>query len=168
MNIFLTGMMGSGKSTVGKRLAEKLDFSFVDMDSLIEQKTGKSIPEIFQEEGEPFFRNVEQKLTESPELNRDQQVIATGGGFPMCEYNRKWMQSRGITIWLQVSPETIAKRLKATVNRPLLPSPIDINHIREILSKRSFVYKTANYYIQTDGKAVDEIVRKILKRIPNA
>ncbi len=165
MIIFLTGMMGTGKTAVGKILAQELKFTFVDLDCYLEKKTGKPISEIFHTEGEEAFRQMERNIKYDAIPNSSNLVIATGGGFPVDPENQEWMQSRGLIFWLQAEPETILGRLKNTQQRPLLPQPVQVSHIREILSKRTFVYKKANYYIQTDGKSVREIVREILKHI---
>jgi shikimate kinase len=75
------------------------------------------------------------------------------------------MQSTGVVIWLQAEPRTILKRVQTSDNRPLLPRPLRLDHIQEILEKRTFVYKQANYYIQTDGKSIQDIVREILEKV---
>jgi shikimate kinase len=168
MIIFLTGMMGSGKTEVGKALARELNYDFLDLDHYLEEKTGKTIPDIFREQGEAAFRDIEKEMKLDPVMKTPNLVVATGGGFPLDSSNRDWMASKGLVFWLQTEPETILKRLSNSDDRPLLPQPVQVSHIQNILSKRTFVYKKANYYIQTDGKSVDEIVREILKRIKNA
>ena len=168
MIIFLTGMMGSGKTVVGKALGEKLGYVFIDLDRYLESNAGKSIPEIFREKGEAAFRIMESDIQHDPVMNYKNLVVATGGGFPLDSSNREWMKSKGLVIWLQATPETILKRLGNTSNRPLLPHPVKSSHIEEILTKRTFVYKMANYYIQTDDKTVSEIVHEIFKRINHA
>lgn len=165
MIIFLTGMMGTGKTKAGQVLADTLKCPFVDLDLYLEKKTGKSISDIFRMEGEAAFRKLEREIKQDPFLNTTDMVIATGGGFPLDEGNREWMQSTGVVIWLQAEPRTILKRVQASDNRPLLPRPLRLDHIQEILEKRTFVYKQANYYIQTDGKSIQDIVREILEKV---
>lgn len=165
MIIFLTGMMGTGKTKVGQALAESLKCPFVDLDLYLEKKTGKSIPDIFRTEGESAFRELERKIKHNPVLSTPDMVIATGGGFPLDEGNREWMQSTGVVIWLQAEPRTILHRVQTSNNRPLLPRPLRLEHIQEILKKRTFVYKQADYYIQTDGKSIGDIVREILEKV---
>lgn len=168
MIIFLTGMMGSGKTAVGQALAEKLGYIFIDLDRYLENWAGKTIPEIFRDEGEAAFRRMEHKIRHDPIMNDKDLVVATGGGFPLDSENRMWMKSLGVVIWLQAKPETILKRLENTSDRPLLPQPVNLSHIEELIEKRAFVYKMANYYIKTDDRPVDEIVREIMKRINHA
>jgi len=168
MIIFLTGMMGSGKTAVGKKLAEEMDYVFIDLDRYLESKAGKSIPDIFHDMGEAAFREIESGIRHDPVMNYHNLVVATGGGFPLNNSNREWMESKGLVIWLQAKPQTILNRLGDRSGRPLLPQPVQLSHIQEILTKRTFVYKMANYYIQTDDKTVNEIVNEILKRINNA
>ena len=165
MIIFLTGMMGTGKTEVGQALAKSLKCTFLDLDHYLEKKTGKSIPEIFRTEGEEAFRKLERDIKHDPLPNTSDMVIATGGGFPLDERNREWMKSTGVVIWLQAEPQTILERVKMSENRPLLPQPLQPAHIQQILDKRTFVYKQANYYIQTDGRGIRDIVREILEKL---
>ncbi|MGC9512587.1 MAG: shikimate kinase [Fidelibacterota bacterium] len=165
MIIFLTGMMGTGKTKIGQALAETIKCPFVDLDFYLEKKTGKSIPDIFRTEGEAAFRKLEREIKFDPILKTPDLVIATGGGFPLDEGNREWMQSTGVVIWLQAESQTILNRIQKSDNRPMLPRPLRLAHIENILEKRTFVYKQANYYIQTDGKSIRDIVREILEKV---
>jgi shikimate kinase len=165
MIIFLTGMMGTGKTKVGQALAETIKCPFVDLDLYLEKKTGKRIPDIFRTEGEAAFRKLEREIKHDPVPNTPDLVIATGGGFPLDEGNREWMQSKGVVIWLQAEPQTILNRIQTSDNRPMLPRPLRLAHIESILEKRTFVYKQANYYIQTDGKSIRDIVLEILEKV---
>ncbi|MDD3806929.1 MAG: shikimate kinase [Candidatus Marinimicrobia bacterium] len=165
MTLFLVGMMGTGKTVVGKALASALNYDFIDLDVYLEKKTKRTISEIFQTNGEEVFRNMERDIKKDPFFIASNQVIATGGGFPLDAENLVWMKQKGIVIWLIAKPETIYQRIKHSNNRPLLPQPLNLSHIQELIAKRTFVYKQANYYIQTDNKSVKEIVQEILKKI---
>lgn len=163
LHIFLTGMMGTGKSTVGKILAEKLGCKFIDFDEEIIKKAGKSIETIFMDEGEASFRRWEKKTARELDLG-ESFIIATGGGFPLKEVNRDWMANNGKTIWLSASPEHILDRIKDE-DRPLLPKPIKIEHIETILNKRLDIYQKADFYVDTEDKTPDHIADEIIKRI---
>ena len=110
-NIFLIGMMGTGKSTLGVKLAEKLEWSFVDLDTQIEKKAGISISEIFSKQGEETFRDMESEILVEVCRN-NHQVIATGGGIILRDKNRMLMKKQGYQIWLKATPETIFTRVK--------------------------------------------------------
>ena len=120
MKLYLTGFMGSGKSLIGKKLAEKLQFKFLDLDTAIEEYAGKSVAEIFVEKGEAAFREMEQKMVRQTDKLQN-TIIATGGGTPCFYENMDWMNKHGLTIFLEVSPEILAQRLKGEKQkRPLL------------------------------------------------
>ncbi|MFA6618592.1 MAG: shikimate kinase [Candidatus Neomarinimicrobiota bacterium] len=163
LHVFLTGMMGTGKSTVGKELAKKLNCKFIDLDDEIIKKAGKSIETIFTDEGEASFRTWEMKTAQELNLTK-RSVIATGGGFPLKEANRDWMSQNGKTIWLSASAEHILDRIKDE-NRPLLPKPITKSHIENILNKRLDIYQKADLQIDTEDKSPDAIADEIIKRI---
>jgi len=163
MHIFLTGMMGSGKSAVGQKLSKELEYMFIDLDKEIESKNGQSISQIFSEEGEGSFR--EKETQTARELNLTQPaVIATGGGFPIKEVNRNWMRKSGKVIWLKASPEFILERIKDQ-DRPLLPKPIDPERIGLILNDRIPIYQQADLVIETDNLSLEEVVKKIIGKL---
>ncbi len=163
MHIFLTGMMGSGKSVVGKALSKQLGYVFIDLDKEIETKSGKNISSIFSEDGEDSFREKETKT--AFELNLKQpSVIATGGGFPLKESNRIWMKKLGKVIWLKASPKVILERIK-NEDRPLLPKPIDPGRITEILNTRIPIYEQADLVIETDNLSAAEAVNDIIGKL---
>ncbi len=163
MYIFLTGMMGSGKTLVGKMLANDLGYLFIDLDEEIAKSSKKSIEQIFTEDGEKVFREFESKTASELKLSVP-TVIATGGGFPLRGSNREWMKGSGRVVWLKSSPTTILHRIKDE-NRPLLPKPIEIEHIEKILDRRVPIYKQADLVVETDGLAPEEIVKKIKNSI---
>ena len=120
MNLFLIGFMGCGKTTFGKRLANKLSYEFIDLDKVFESKTGMSIPEYFGAYGEAAFREKESEILKNTEYP-DNAVIATGGGAPCFFDNMDWMNENGITVYINVSPGGLASRLEsATDERPVL------------------------------------------------
>lgn len=163
MRLFLTGMMGSGKSAVGRSLAALYGYDLIDLDSEIVKKTSKSIETIFELDGEAAFRDFETETALGLEL-ADKVVVATGGGFPLRESNRRWMKDHGKVIWLESSPIAILNRIKDE-DRPLLPKPITVEHIRAILDKRIPVYEQADLVIDTDDLTPDEIAREIEKAL---
>ncbi|HDR04623.1 MAG TPA: shikimate kinase [Candidatus Marinimicrobia bacterium] len=158
-SIFLIGMMGSGKSAVGKVLAVKLELPFFDLDEAIEAHYGLSIPQIFEKHGEIAFREMESRLHEWFPLPENGAVIATGGGFPLTESNWRWMQQSSHIIWLQAKTKTILKRIKSSKNRPLFHK----DTISHLITKRNFVYQQADLYIQTDDKTIEETAKEILR-----
>ncbi len=119
MKIVLTGFMGAGKTATGKILARRLNFEFVDTDSIIEEKAGQSIKEIFQLHGEQFFRSLEKKVV-GEVARKDGVVIAAGGGAILDPENRKNLKKNGIVIFLMVSPDWVRKRVAGDASRPLL------------------------------------------------
>jgi len=164
--IFLIGMMGVGKTTVGKKLARRLNMEFHDLDEKIEKYAGKSIPEIFHQDGEAKFRRLEEEMTRHHCLDSP-QVISVGGGFPLNPVNRQWMRSHGYVIWLRAEAETILQRVRGS-NRPMLEGKNGLSVIRTFLDERDIVYRSADEYISTDRRTPDEIVCDILKKADHA
>ena len=161
-SIFLIGMMASGKTTIGKRLAERLGWEFFDTDREIETNCGVPISYIFEKEGESGFRAREtQTLAEL--TTRDGVVIATGGGAPMFEINRKLL-ARGLVIQLASSVSDIIERTRYDSTRPLLASEDKVARIRAIMLARGGTYdEVCNEKIVTSRKPVDTVVEKILQ-----
>ncbi|MBL7923010.1 MAG: shikimate kinase [Bacteroidia bacterium] len=132
--IFLIGYMGSGKTTVGKLLARKLAFEYVDLDERIEKLTHLSIPEIFRVHGEDYFRNQEQQALKSLE-NMHQIVVATGGGCPAYGQNMAWMKAHGMTVYLKCKPGVLFHRIAPRKEkRPLIAHLDDVDIMEFILS----------------------------------
>lgn len=151
MNIVLCGFMGCGKTTVGRRAAKRLGLEFVDMDSYIEQKAGMRVSEIFAKHGEAEFRKMEseaaRELSEKSGL-----LIATGGGAVLNPDNAAAFHSGGIVVLLQVTPETVIRRLKNSTNRPLLQRPDREQAVRELMEQRSAAYQAAaSIVLYADG-----------------
>ena len=150
MRIYLIGYMGCGKSTLGRRFAEHLNVQFVDMDHYIEERNHKTIPQIFEEEGEAEFRNKERKALEELSEFTD-IIIATGGGAPCFFDNINLMNQTGKTIYLNIDPAILADRLlKSKTERPLIKGKSReelVAFIGETLKKRNEFYKQAKFQI---------------------
>lgn len=165
MLIALIGFMGSGKSTVGRELARKMAYPFVDTDEEIERKAKKSIPEIFEEHGEKYFRRLEEEVLSEIIENNEEMVISTGGGIVLSERNRRILREKTITILLQAGVEELYNRLKDETNRPLLAVENPQEEIKRLLEEREEYYNTADIKVNTDGLQVAEIVELIVEKI---
>lgn len=161
-NIYLVGFMGSGKSTVGKLLANKLSLTFIDVDKLIEKKENRSIREIFEKDGEQYFRNLE-KIEINNLSKNNGYVVSTGGGLGADLDNMKVMKETGNVVWLDVSLNTILERCKNDENRPLLKLPL--NDLRKLYEDRKKVYRLANIRINADKKTPNETVEEIINKL---
>ncbi|MCF6312350.1 MAG: shikimate kinase [Verrucomicrobiales bacterium] len=148
--------MGTGKTSIGKRVAQSLGFQFVDTDDLIVQASGKAITQIFADEGEDHFRDLEsQTLLDCSQAKN--QVIATGGGIVLREQNREILQRAGYVIWLRTSPESILERVSKNRDRPLLHTEDPLKRIRAMLLERDGLYSSsADFIIDTDELAMEE------------
>jgi shikimate kinase len=165
-NIVLFGFMGTGKTHIGQELAKKLGLIFVDMDDLIVERAGKSIPRIFAEDGEDAFREMERKLV--GELARENgYVIATGGGVIKNPDNVKDLGRHGLLVCLTASPETIFERVKDDTNRPLLNTDDKLATIRKILQEREALYATIDNMVDTSNRTPAEIVAEIVTLLNN-
>lgn len=162
MNIVLTGFMGTGKTCVGKRLAKRLGYKFVDVDQLIEAGASMPIRKIFSERGEPVFRRLEQRII-SRVVHGSQQVIATGGGAVVNPENRTRLRASGPVICLTARPQTIARRVGTNVAlRPVLKSQGSVlNRIRTLLGQRANAYAKADLTIDTSDLSVEQVVERI-------
>ncbi|WP_068774513.1 shikimate kinase [Paenibacillus sp. FJAT-26967] len=159
-NLVLIGFMGTGKTTVGLKLAEDLGWRMVDTDEEIVKKAGMSIPDLFAAHGEAYFRSLEREVIEEVLAGRD-QVVSTGGGAVLAETNRKIMRNNGFVTALTASVETIVERVQNDQNRPLLQGDVE-ERVRTMLQLRQDAYSFADLTIDTSSLSVAEIVRCIL------
>ena len=164
-NIFLVGMPGSGKSTVGRLLANKLGLDFYDLDAEIEGEQHKSIAEIFIDGGEDLFRKIESSVLQKCTKSEQPFVMATGGGAP-CFYNGiSLMNDSGITVYLDTPIEVLIARTKRKQHRPLLKTN-PISALKDLLKKREKCYSQTNYRIDTRGLELQGKVEKIIGLLP--
>ena len=164
-NIYLVGLMGSGKTTVGKLASKKLDKFFIDSDHVIEERTGVRVPLIFEYEGEEGFRKRDTKALEDLVKKKD-IILATGGGIILEMKNQKLLVENGLVIYLNADYDLLASRLKNDRTRPLLQG-VDINtKLKDLLEVRDPIYKSiADYVINTKNKHAIDIVNEIEKII---
>ena len=161
VNLALIGFMGTGKTTVGRLVAEQLGFEFLDTDELIQSRTGRTIADIFAKEGEPAFRALEKQIVQ--ELStREKTVISTGGGLPTSPDNLDDLKSFALVICLWASPEKIWERVRHQSHRPLLHDADPQKKIRELLAVREPFYKQADVLINTDLRSVREATQQIV------
>jgi len=161
-NIYLVGFMGTGKTTVGKILAKKLNKKFLETDNLIEKKEKKKIVDIFKEYGEPYFRKLEKELIKKISKKKD-LVVSCGGGLICNKENSKILKESGIVFNLLASVNTIYNRTKNSPFRPLLNVENPIERIRSLLKKRMPFYKQAHFSIKTDKLSIEEVANKIIE-----
>lgn len=166
-NIVLLGFMGCGKTTVGKLLAQKTGYTFIDADSYIEQRENMTVNEIFAAKGEAYFRAVETEVAE--ELSKKERlVIATGGGMVLKKENADFLRSTGFCVWLKVSPETVLERLKNDTTRPLLQREDKEAAVKELLSVREPLYAAAGdaeVCADRDAEAIADSILLLFKPI---
>lgn len=160
-NIVLVGFMGTGKTTVGQALAKRLRRAFVDMDSELEARAGKSISRIFAEEGEKAFRRRERELVVECSC-RTNLVVAAGGGVVLNPDNIRDFTATGYVVCLKATPDEILRRVSGSQDRPLLEEGAKAERIRTLLEARQPLYDALPYQVETTGKSVEEIVAEIL------
>ena len=160
-NLVLLGMMGSGKSTIGKLIAKKLNAKFIDIDKVIEKETNMTITKIFLEKGETFFRNLEEK-TSLNLLNSHDNIISLGGGGFINNEIKKKVLSNSLSFWLSCNTYTLLNRIKKSKKRPLVFN-LDDNEIIHLITKRSKIYSKAHFKIRCNKLSKNEIVKKIIK-----
>ncbi len=168
-SLYLVGMMGAGKSTVGRFLAQRLGYQFFDTDAVIEQVTGQGIPDIFQQQGEAAFRSLETQvladLCRYPRL-----VVATGGGIVQTPTNWGYLQ-HGVVIWLDVDPAILRQRLpSADPARPLLQTPDPIATLTELLDRRRRYYAQADVHVRVESAVAvstvaDWVEAQVMRRL---
>ena len=161
-NLTLTGMMGVGKSTIGKNLAKKLKYNFIDVDKIIEAKEGLSINLIFKNKSESYFRKIENDITLS-ELKKDNSVISLGGGAFLNKTIRRNTKKFSTSFWLDVPVYELIKRLKKSSQRPLLFKKNIDETVKKIYFDRKKIYNEADFRIKCNSLKSREIVNKILE-----
>jgi len=160
-SVVLVGMMGAGKSTIGRRLAGRLRLPFLDADIEIEAAAGMSIPDIFETHGEPHFRDGEARVI-ARLLDNGPAVIATGGGAFMREETRNRIRDKAVSIWLKADADTILKRVKRRADRPLLQTEDPAATVSRLLEAREPVYQGADLTIASRDVPHDRIVEECL------
>jgi len=159
-NLTLTGMMGVGKTTIGKKLAKKLKYNFIDVDKLIEFKEKSSINLIFKNKSESYFRKLESEITLS-ELKKEKTVISLGGGAFLNKEIRRSAKRLSVSFWLDVPVEVLIKRLKKGQKRPLLSKKNISETVKKIYYDRKKIYSKADYRIKCNSLSLNEIINKI-------
>lgn len=165
-NIVLVGFMGTGKSAVGQKLAEKLHRDFLELDDMIEAREKMPIKDIFEKKGEPYFRKVEKEIVKEA-CQKDGIIISAGGGAIVDEENLNNLKQSGTIICLKASPDTILKRTKNLKTRPLLNVSDPKKQIEELLKMREPHYNKTDFIIDTTNFTIAEVVQKILDIIGN-
>lgn len=164
-NIVLIGFMGAGKSTVARFLGAQFGMEIVEMDEQIEKSEKKSIPQIFEQYGEEYFRNLETNLLIELQ-NSTKKIISCGGGAAMRERNVREMKKNGYVVLLTAEPETILERVKENDDRPLLKGKKNVEYIRKLMEKRREKYEAAaDLIVHTDGKDVQEICEEMIIKL---
>lgn len=159
-NVALIGFMGTGKSTVGRVVAEMLHFEFLDTDEAIESRAGMAIAEIFKQHGEPAFRELEKKLV-AELASRSGVVISCGGGMAASQVNLDRLKQHSLVICLWAAPEKILHRVRHQSHRPLLHDPDPLAKIKTLLAERTPFYRQADVMINTEHRAVRTLARQI-------
>lgn len=163
-NLYLIGMMGAGKSTIGRLLAKRLGYGFLDTDAVIEQIAGCSISQIFAESGEAEFRKLESQVLGQVSAYR-RMAIATGGGIVLDRMNWSYLR-HGLVIWLDVPAEQIYDRIKNSTTRPLLQDPNPQQKIQDLLNQRTPLYAQADVRITlTQEEPPDAVTTRVLAAI---
>ena len=161
-NIILMGFMGAGKTTIGKKLSKALNWEFIDTDAYIEEEQGRKISDIFAEDGEMAFRDMETDLLKRLQNGENQFVLSIGGGMPVREENRALLRNLGTVVYLKTSKEEIIRRVSGDKNRPLLQGGDLEEKVTNLMNARDCIYiETAHVEIVTDGKTPEQVVKEI-------
>ncbi len=163
-NIVLVGFMGTGKTSVGKRLATQLRMRYVDTDDIIERDSGRRISNIFEEDGEAAFRELETEAVLKVSKWHN-SVISTGGGVVLKEANMIALKQNGVVFCLTATPEEIYQRVGHQTHRPLLQTPDPLAKIRSMLAERRPYYEQADYMVRTTGRSFSEIILHIKRML---
>ena len=165
LNLYLVGMMGTGKSAVGRPLAAALGYRFLDADTSVERVAGRSIPELFAEVGEPGFRGLETAVL-GQIASWHSLVVATGGGVVTRPENWGHMQ-QGVVVWLDAPPELLLSRLAADPSpRPLLQTADPESQLTSLLSQRQRLYAQADLHIRQAGEPIEQVAEAVLAQLP--
>jgi shikimate kinase len=164
-NIVLVGFMGSGKSTIARVLHQRLGYPLVEMDQVLEERAGKAISRIFEEEGEGVFRGMESAfLRELDDSAAPSRIISTGGGVVGSAENRELLRKLGYVVWLKVPAETVLERTARTRHRPLLNTEDPEEQVRALMRKREPLYEeVAHLTLETSGLSSNEVATGILE-----
>ena len=160
--IALVGLMGAGKSAVGRRLASRLGLPFVDADIAIEEAAGCSIEEIFARHGEAEFRDGERRVIQRLVEQQPPHILATGGGAFINERTRQRLKDHAITVWLKADLETLLERVGKRNNRPLLKQGDPVEVLRTLMGVRYPIYAEADITVETSAGPVEETVERVL------
>ncbi len=164
-NIVLIGFMGSGKSTVARKLSVKYDMNVVDMDQVIEERECRSIPQIFEESGEEYFRDLETALLIELQ-SMDNTIVSCGGGVVVRTSNIQEMKKIGTVVMLSATARTIFYRVRNSKNRPLLNGNMNPKYIQDLMDKRCDKYEAAaDVIVITDGNNMNRICEKVYKEV---
>src|SRR5262245_44594001 len=166
-NIALIGFMGTGKSSVGQLMAGFLHYAFLDTDELIVARAGRPITEIFVQEGEPAFREMEQRVVKEL-AQRKRTIISTGGGLPMGEGNLASLKTHALVVCLWASPDKIWERIKGQSHRPLLNDADPLAKIRSLLAAREPYYRQADVLVNTEMRSVKEVAQQVIHQFQMA
>ena len=162
-NIVLMGFMGAGKTTIGKKLASALKYEFIDTDKWIEKEQGRKISDIFAEDGEAAFRDMETDMLKRLQNRTEKFVLSIGGGMPVREENRALLRNLGAVIYLKTSKEEIIRRVSGNKNRPLLQGGDLEEKVTNLMNAREHIYvETAHVEVITDGKTPSKVVENIM------
>lgn len=162
VNLYLVGFMGTGKSTIGRAVAQRLGFRLLDSDHEIERLQGKSIPEIFAQQGEPAFRGMERQFVDGGHP-ADRTVVACGGGLVVQAGMLDLLRAKGVVICLHASLATVLERTQRNRNRPLLDVADPSERIRTLYAVREPIYKRAGTVILTDSRPLNDIVAHVVR-----
>lgn len=159
---YIIGPRGSGKTTIGKKLAESKGYQFVDTDKLILEKAGKTIAEIVEQHGWDYFRQLETDVLKS--IMQDKTVVSTGGGLVLAQENQQIMRNNGTVIYLNAKPEVLVKRLAAEPQadqRPSLTGKSLIDEIEEVMQQREPIYRKTAHHIIDAAQPIDDIIAQL-------
>lgn len=164
-HIIMIGFMGSGKTTIGKKLARRLELEFIDTDDMIEEQTGQEITDIFAQKGEAYFRKLETDALRQLLQKEKRCVIAVGGGLPMQPENQPLLRELGTVVFLEADTDTLVLRLRNDTKRPKLQGGDLRERIETLMAQREETYiKTANLRVSTENRGFGSILREITEK----